>query len=168
MKKVILLTYSFIFIFTAGCASIQEPNPAEGVIIIGAPGNWHTFPNMPHLSAVVDENDLNTIIGNMLDADPVSKCPKIWSQTVPYQSIPTYSIFISASQGDGFLMTIHPTIPEMEPYGILGIGLIPEESNGNIMMILEYQPSDSQLPEELEIQVVFSGCEIYKALVSWP
>jgi hypothetical protein len=152
-------------------AALDEQTSEEftdGGVLLGVPDNVDEFSNMVYMSMVADEAQLNTIIQNLLDSDPVTKCPNVWVETVLDQSIPTYNVYISASSGDGFVVTIHPTIPEMQPYGVVGIGAIPEGSNANIFMTLQYQPDGSQMPEKLEIQVVFSGSEIYKALVSWP
>ena len=115
------------------------------------------------------EEEVNALIENMLNDEPVSKCPSVFIESIPTESLPTYFVYISASQGDPFWVSIHPTNAQAEPYAIVTGGGIPPNHNENIIVISQYNPDLGQpTSDEFEIQVVFPGCDIYKEIVAWP
>jgi hypothetical protein len=155
--------------FTATSTATLSP---QGKIINRVkPENPETYSNSTDaILYTVTEDQFNKMLENVQNLDPVSICPEIWIEPVPGEPNPLYALFINASQDDkkkGFIFAIHSTIPEMEPY-IVGVGVIPADANGKFIMAVKYQPAEgSPKPEELEIQVVFQGCEIYKETVTW-
>jgi len=153
----------------------DTPTPEVETITLGAPDDPDGYPHTMTINFVVEGEDLNTIVGNTLSTEPVGTCPSVWIQAVADRSIPTYTVYIDGTQeGEilesiSYIMTIHPTIPEMDPYGLVAIGMFTPGSSGKLSMTLYYEPAaGEQLPEELEIQAVFPGCEILKTLVAWP
>ena len=87
--------------------------------------------------------------------EPVSTCPHVWVETLPGEEIPSYNVYIPASQGDGFLAAIHTANPESVPFGSAAIGTVPPDANENVITFLQYQPSArGGRPEEFVIEEV--------------
>lgn len=146
---------------------------SKGVIKIGAPENPEIYIyEGPLISFLANEEQFNKIVSTPVNADPFSICPDVWIVAAPDATVPTYTLYLDASHADqkkGFFVAFHPTTPETEPYGVTGFGVITTDINGKFIVTSGYQPTKGQPnPEELEIQVIFTGCEIYKEIVIWP
>lgn len=100
------------------------------------------------------------------------RCPEVWIGKNVGKPIPSYGLIIivaPSAEEKGFIYAIHPTIPEMEPYSFVGVVTIPPKSQEKNFVIVEYDtPSGEPNPKELEINIVFPGCEIYSETVVWP
>lgn len=154
-------------------ATLSPSDLSGNVIMLGLPENPGTYVNQGGIIHIaLFEDEVDKLIENLLDLPPVDMCPEIWAETIFDEQVPTYRIYINAVEEDkdnGFYLIIRPTNPGIEPYSIVGIGLITTGSNSSFIVISQFQPPEGQpIPDELELQFVISGCEIYTTIVSWP
>ena len=162
--------------FVERIAPDASPPPTQGsdetsssLITIGPPPNPSAFEGLMTMRFAVDEDQLNTMIQNQLDTEPVSTCPAIWVDTQPGEAIPTYFVYVSASEGDAFQVAIHTTASDIDPFGSVLIAVLMPGGNENVMIPASYQPGAGQpVPEEFVIKVVLAGCDIYEIVLPWP
>lgn len=140
------------------------------LISMGAPPNSESFEEQVALIYEMDMAQRDTVTKNIQNTEPVSKCPSIWVETLSKEKIPTYLVYISISapQEDSFMVAIHQP-RGLNPSGYVSLGVTLPGSGENIVVVAKYQPPSGQpTPDEYEIRVVFSGCEIYTVVVPWP
>ena len=126
--------------------------------------------SMP-LSALTTEQQ-RRLVENILNDKPFSACPEIWIEAVPDSEVPTYALFIKASpedQNKQFAVVIRSSASNANQDGSIGMGAISPETSGKILVGSAYSPAEGQLiPDELEIQLIFPGCELHTEVVKWP
>jgi hypothetical protein len=104
------------------------------------------------------------LVDNILNDKPFSGCPEIWIEAVPDTEFPTYALFITASPDDHdkqFAVVIHSTTA-VDPGGSIGMGAMNIQDAGKSLVAVGYSPAEGQpIPDELEIQLIFPGCELH-------
>lgn len=150
--------------------------PSKGVITIKPPASPKDFSYTGgllsmHLSALTKEQETK-LVENMLDNVPFSSCPQIWIEAVPDSQVPTYALFINSSPDDQnkqFAVLIRSSTPSENRDGSIGMGTIRPETGGKSLWGAAYSPAEGQpIPDELQIQLIFPGCEIHAETVKWP
>ena len=142
------------------------------LISLSAPPDPESFEAiLTALMFEMDKTQRDTVVENIQDTKPISQCPLVWVETISDAQTPTYLVYISmiAPDEDSFMVAIHPATSAMDSLGngILGVTL--PGSEGNILMTAAYRPpAGVQTSDEFEIQVVFSGCEVYSVITPWP
>lgn len=154
----------------------QTVAPSKGVITIKPPANPKDFVyagGLPliRLSALGKEK-LNRLYEIMINEVPFSSCPEVWIEAVPDSQVPTYALFISSltdDQNKSFAVIIRSSTEGENLDGSVGIGVITPETGGKRLVVVGYSPTEGQpIPNELEIQLIFPGCELHTEVITWP
>jgi hypothetical protein len=161
---------------TATSTLTATVTPSKGVITIKPPANPKDFIYAGGLVSVplsaLTEQQQTKLIENMMNNKPFSRCPEVWIEAVPDSEAPTYALFINASPDDQnkqFAVIIRTSDLNTNVDGSIGMGTISPQTSGKILVAAGYSPVKGQpVPDELEIQLVFPGCELDTEIVKWP
>jgi hypothetical protein len=158
---------------TATSTPTQKSAPSKGVITIKPPASAKEFiyagglVSMPLVALTKDQQ--SKLIENIINDEPFSLCPEIWIEPVPDSEAPTYALFINASPDDQnkqFAVIIRSSASKTNLDGSIGMGTITPETGGKMLVGAAYSPAEGQpIPDELEIQLVFPGCELHTEIV---
>jgi hypothetical protein len=149
--------------------------PSKGVITMKPPVDAKDFTYVEGLSMPLNtltKQQFNKLVENIVNADPFSICPEIWIEAVPDAQVPTFGLFINGSPDDQdklFAVIIRLTATNVNAGDSISMVTMGSESHGKSLTGAIFSPAEGQTnPKELEIQLVFPGCEIYTEKVNWP
>ena len=161
--------FDYVEVILRNDANNTEPLTDAPANTPGVEEDYGKFKPLPMIGLEADETTINQMIANILDNDSLDPCPVIHKvEAISGRANPTYLVYISAKPEDFFLVVIHTINSDNEPYGSALFGTIMEGESGDVIVTTEYPVSEGQLPpDELEIQVIVPGCDIFTETVSY-
>lgn len=169
------IVYSQIYWFSCwstpsicGIGPTPTPSAPKGTITLGSPENPNVFIDSGELLTM--QLSKRSLLLETAHSYPFNVCPNVWIDAVADQEYPTFSLYFDSSgvdEGKGFLVALYPVSSE-ESDRYADTSFVRTGTDGKFLLNASYQPFFKQPnPGEYEIQLVFTGCEIYTATVTW-
>ena len=151
-----------------GIGPTPTPSAPKGTVTLGPPENPQVFTDSGKLLTM--QLSKRSQLLETAHSSPFYICPNVWIDAAADQEFPTFTLYFDSSwvdEGKGYLVALYPVSSE-ESDRYAEIGFVPTSTDGKFLLTASYQPFFKQPnPGEYEIQLVFTGCEIYTARVTW-
>lgn len=155
-----------------GIGPTPTPSAQKGTITIGTPENPTEYIDFGEVVALATykKSEINDLLGETL-SNPFYVCPNVRIALNSDQNSPSFTLFFDASQEDEgkvFRVVVYPPSLKEDTYISSDISFVPTNAKGKFFVTASYVSLLEQ-PKlgEYEIQLVFTGCEIYTEKVTW-